>query len=156
MKRALLLLTVLLIGTSVFAAPKPQAVPPSNDSIHPGTISIGNWGGWPVLGYQFSDAIAISGSTYYTNSGGTTYGLLLKADYDQGNIGKVNKAIGLLYSTTSTGASGSWWLTYGLTAMVLPNFSMGVDLGIIGYTSGGGTSSTTVFPGAAFKTSLYL
>jgi hypothetical protein len=155
MKRALLLLTVLLIGTSVFAAPKPQAIPPASSGINPGQISIGYWGGYPTLGYQFSKEIAVAGSLSYASSG-SLYGILLKADYNLAKIGSLQPCVGLDYYTSSSGVWGNVGIFYGLSAMVLNNLSVGFDISLLEYTKTAGANSTNILSWSVMKASYYL
>jgi hypothetical protein len=159
MKKALLLLvTILLVCSAVYAAPKPQTIPPTDSSsgITPGTISIGSWANWAVLGYKFTNDISGGFGTWFTNTAGTSYGLLLKADYNLAKMGAVQPSVGLSYNTSSTGASGTVGLNYGLNTMIQNNLSVGFDIFVATLTSAAGTSTTTVLPGAVIKAALYL
>ncbi|MFA6548633.1 MAG: hypothetical protein WCT39_01700 [Candidatus Margulisiibacteriota bacterium] len=158
MKKALLLLVaILLVCSAVYAAPKTQTIPPSSsDSIAPGTLSIGSWANWAVLGYKFTNEISGGFGTWFTNTAGTSYGLLLKADYNLARMGAVQPSVGLSYNTSSTGASGTVGLNYGLNTMIQNNLSVGFDIFVATLTSAAGTSTTTVLPGAVIKAALYL
>jgi len=123
-----------------------------------GGLSIGTWGGYSTLGYDINDKVSGTIGSYYTNSTTSTYGLLLKADYDLAKLGEVQTEIGMFYFTTSAGTAGQMGLTYGVETMVKDNLSLGADFIVVDSTSyaSGATSLTRVFPAVAITAALFI
>ena len=123
-----------------------------------GNLSIGTWGGAATLGYDFTDAVSVSVGSYYAHATTTTYGLLLKADYDLAKLDDVQTEIGFYYLTTSAGSAGQIGLTYGIETMIKDNLSLGADFILADSTSysSGATSLTRVLPVVAITAALYI
>ncbi|MBU0501902.1 MAG: hypothetical protein ABIH69_03515 [bacterium] len=125
---------------------------------HAGSLSVGTWGGIATLGYDINDTVSGSVGSFFTNSTTSTYGLLLKADYDLAKLGEVQTEIGMFYYTTSAGAWGQLGLTYGVETMVQDNLSLGADFIVVDSTSyaSGATSLTRVLPAVAITAALFI
>jgi len=117
--------------------------------------SIGTWGGIPTLSYSFNKDMYASVGTNYSSAGSGVWGLFLKGGYNLAASGGIQPSVGLEYQTTSAGAVGSIGLTYGLTVMMLPNLSLGLDFVLADYTNTLGTNVTRVIPGVAITAGYY-
>ena len=120
-------------------------------------LSIGSWGTSPVLGFDLGN-IDISVGIDHVSSGGTaTYPMLLKADLGLQKIGDADTCVGIYYTTNgASSATTVIGLTWGMSANVVSNLSVGADIVIATSTSTGGTSTSDILGSAVVKTSLAL
>ncbi len=151
-KISLVLFLMFFVGSlCAFGATKAKSTVTEKNKVW----SVGTWSGMPVVSYSFNKEISGSFGTNYAAGGGGVWSLFLKGDYNLFKVGEVLNSAGLYYSTSSTGNSGTIGLTYGLSAMVLPNFSLGIDFVAISHSSSAGTNSTNILPGVAYTAAFY-
>ncbi|PIS28310.1 hypothetical protein COT42_08490 [Candidatus Saganbacteria bacterium CG08_land_8_20_14_0_20_45_16] len=160
MKKVLFfLLCAIILTSAVWAAPAKNVVAKESavytDTSNVGKFYIGDWSGWGVLGYNINRDFSAALGTYYVSTG-SVYGLLLKGDYNLAKVGKIQPSVGLSYNTSSTGASGTITLNYGVRTPIAEALEVGFDIFFLSYTGTGGSNSTTILPGAVFKGQLGL
>jgi hypothetical protein len=144
MKKIVLLLMVVILGTAVFAAvPKAATAPAAASS---GNLAIGTALGFPTLKYSFNKDFSGQIGAMYASGGGTSStAFLIKVDYSLEKMGEVQPAVGAFYSTNgATTATNGMGITWGISKMVASNLTLGADFVLFESLTTGGTSTTGV------------
>ncbi|OGB89146.1 hypothetical protein A2625_02360 [candidate division WOR-1 bacterium RIFCSPHIGHO2_01_FULL_53_15] len=134
-KIALMLIAVVLVSSGAFAA---------------GNLAVGTTLGFASLKYQFSPDV--TGSLGLNNFSGaaTGTGILVKVDYNLAKAGNVQPNIGLYYTTNGAAAATTiLGITWGVTAMVESNLSLGADIILVNQSTLAGANTTGLLPGIA-------
>ena len=144
MKKIALLLALVLMGSSAFAA-----------------VGVGTWGGWPVLKGDFGPVTGSLGAAYNSpNAGTATTALLAKIDYKLVKLGNVQTAVGAYYTTNGAAAPAdtvTMGLTWGASAMVESNLEIGADFILANSTTVNSAAfNTGILPAVAVTACLYL
>lgn len=175
MKKLVLLLTVIVLGTAVFAAaPKPSPVkmvvaqapaPSAPGSMRVGVLTQaapGGLGSIITVGNRLNSSMTGDvGLAIGQNAAGanTNIGVLLRLEYDMAKIGEVKTHAGgnLMFATSRDYANTSS-LTLNIFAGIeydlLRNLSLLADLTILEVTSSGGATSFGIGAGTANGTGL--
>jgi hypothetical protein len=127
-------------------------------------LSIGSWGGSyfgiempiPTVGMQLTDSLAgyVGMRTAFESS--ERYQCLVKADYNLFKLGDLQNKIGAHYQWVTDDDAVIAGLTWGVSAMVLKNVSVGVDFKLAEQYSGGGDLNTVYLTGTAVAINFYL
>ncbi|MBI5399998.1 hypothetical protein HZB07_05255 [Candidatus Saganbacteria bacterium] len=143
MKKIVLLLVVIVIGTTAFAA-APKTAPMAMDNR--GGLAIGTALGFPTLQYSFNrDMTGQLGASYASGGGASSTAYLIKVDYNLQKVGEVQSNMGLFYSSNGAAAATTvLGLTYGLSTKVAANFSLGADFILFNSLSAGATTTTGI------------
>ena len=120
----------------------------SASSVNALQLSVGDWAGFPTLGFHFNDKFTGYLGYSYIGSTKISYGLA-KVDMNLAKIMDAQTKGGVYYSMTSPNNGSTLGLTWGASVMVLPNVSVGADIDLVSQsTTAGGTSTTNFLQGA--------
>jgi hypothetical protein len=125
-------------------------------------LALGTWAGaFPTLRYDFGAGAVDVGATYNSpNAGTATTAIFVKGEYKLAKLGNVQSAVGAYYMTNGVAAPGDvvvMGLTWGVTAMIESNLSVGADFVVANQTSvNGAATNTGILPLVAITAALYL